>query len=106
MSYSTGEIWLLIAVIGAGTFLIRFSFLGIIGDRKLPPIVLTLLRFTPVAVLPGLVAPLVVGSDGGDPARFLAAAATVLVGWRTKSLLAAIGTGAVVFYGLGYVLAP
>ena len=105
MTYSNAEIWGLIVVIGIGTYLIRFSFLGIIGNRELPPVVLKLLRYTPVAVLPGLVAPLVLGTGGApaDPARLLAAGVTVLVGWRTKNLLAAIGAGIVTFYGIGYL---
>ena len=34
MSYSPAEIWTIIALLGIGTFLIRFSFLGIIGARQ------------------------------------------------------------------------
>ena len=59
MTYSTAEIWTIIGIMGIGTFLIRFSFLGLIGDRPMPAFVLRLLRYTPVAVLPGMVAPLV-----------------------------------------------
>jgi len=59
VTYSTADIWLIIVVLGIGTFLIRFSFLGLIGDRPMPQIVLRLLRYTPVAVLPAMVAPLV-----------------------------------------------
>ena len=52
--------WAVIWGLGIGTFLIRFSFLGMIGDRALPDWAMKLLRYVPVAVLPGLVAPLVV----------------------------------------------
>lgn len=106
MNYSTAEIWLIIALMGVGTFLIRFSFLGLIGDRKMPPLVLKLLRFTPVAVLPGMVAPLVLwpaATDGTpDPARLLAATVAVLVGLWTRQVMWAIGAGVVALYaGLG-----
>lgn len=37
MTYSDSTIWILIVAMGIGTFLIRFSFLGLIGDRKMPP---------------------------------------------------------------------
>ena len=37
MTYSAAEIWLIIAIMGIGTFLIRFSFLGLIGDRAMHP---------------------------------------------------------------------
>ncbi len=105
MELSVGEIWTIIFVLGVGTFLIRFSFLGLIGERPLPPIVLRLLRYTPVAVIPGLVAPLVLwpAATGGtpDPARLAAAATTVAVGLMTRHVLAGILSGAaVLFLGL------
>ena len=49
---SDATIWFIIVVLGIGTFLIRFSFLGIVGRRPLPPVILRLLRYTPVAVIP------------------------------------------------------
>ena len=102
MTYSAAEIWLIIAIMGIGTFLIRFSFLGLIGDRPMPAFVLRLLRYTPVAVLPGMVAPLVlwpVATDGVfDPVRMMAAIATVLIGVWTRNVLWAIIGGAVTLY--------
>lgn len=95
-------VWLVIGVLGAGTFLLRFSFLGMIGSRPLPVWALRLLRYTPVAVLPGLVAPGVLWppATGGetDPARLAAACATVAVGLLTRNLFAAIFSGAAVLY--------
>lgn len=87
------------------TFLIRFSFLGLIGDRPLPPIVVRLLRFTPVAVIPALVAPQVIwpsATDGQtDPIRLLAALTTLVVGMMTRKVLPAIVAGsAVLIIGL------
>ena len=102
MTYASCEIWTIIALLGAGTFLIRFSFLGLIGDRPLPPLVLRLLRYTPVAVLPAMVAPLVVwpAATGGetDPLRLLAAAVAVAVGLWRRSVLPAIVAGMGVLY--------
>ncbi len=98
MSYSEAMIWIIILVMGVGTYLIRFSFLGLIGNRKMPDWVLRHLRYTPVAILPGLVAPLVMWPDatGGNPdtVRISAAAVTVLVAWWTKNMLAGAGAGA------------
>lgn len=106
MSMSTAQIWTIIVAMGIGTFLIRFSFLGMIGDRKLPEWVLRHLRYTPVAVMPGLVAPLVLWPEatGGqlDPARLSAAVAAVAVGVATRNTLAAIFGGAVVLYSVMY----
>ncbi|MBW0157933.1 AzlD domain-containing protein [Sedimentimonas flavescens] len=100
MDYSKAEIWLIIVVLGIGTFFLRYSFLGLIGNRALPEWALRYLRYTPVAVLPGLVAPLVLWPSATqgeiDPARLIAAGATVLVGIVTRNTLAAIlgGLGA------------
>lgn len=100
MDYSKAEIWLIIVVLGIGTFFLRYSFLGLIGNRALPDWALRYLRYTPVAVLPGLVAPLVLWPSATqgeiDPARLIAAGATVLVGIVTRNTLAAIlgGLGA------------
>ena len=105
MTYSTPEIWLIIGAIAAGTFLIRFSFLGLIGDRPMPPVVLRLLRYTPVAVLPGMVSVLVLwpGATGGvtDPVRLAAAFVTLAVGiWRRSFLPAAVAGAITLWLGL------
>jgi branched-subunit amino acid transport protein len=95
-------IWTVIVVLGLGTFLIRYSFLGLIGKRPMPEWVLRHLRYTAVAVLPGLVAPLVIWAQatGGEPdaARMLAALATLGVGLWTRSVLGAMVAGAAVLY--------
>lgn len=100
MSYSNAEIWTIILVLGVGTYLIRLSFLALAGLRRWPAGLLRLLRYTPVAVIPGLVAPLVIWpqATGGDfdAPRLAAAVATLAVGLWLKSVLAAIGTGAAV----------
>ncbi len=106
MTYSTAEIWLIIALMAVGTFVIRFSFLGLIGDRPMPPFVLRLLRYTPVAVIPGMVAPLVLWpqATGGQPdlLRLLAAMAALVVAWRSRKVVWGMVAGAAVFYaGLG-----
>lgn len=105
MNYSIAQIWVLIIAMAIGTFVIRFSFLGLIGNRQLPPWVQRHLRYTPVAVFPALVGPLVVWPDatGGQPdlARLLAAAATLAVGyWSRNALYAIIAGMATLFAGL------
>ena len=97
MSLLGSTFWLVVALLGAGTYLIRLSFIGLIGDRALPPLVLRLLRYTPVAVMPGLVAPLITWppATGGemDPARLLAAGAALAVGWYFRSVVGAVVVG-------------
>lgn len=101
-------VWTVILWLALGTFLIRFSFLGLIGDRPLPGWFLRLLRYTPVAVIPGLVAPLVMFPDatGGapDPARLIAAAATLAVGVLVRNTLLAIVAGASTLFVLLWLL--
>ncbi len=96
------RIWLVILGLGAGTFAIRLSFLGLIGDRQLPGWAMRLLRYVPVSVLPALVAPLVVwpAATGHetDPARLLAALAALGFGAWRRSLLGAILAGLAVLY--------
>jgi branched-subunit amino acid transport protein len=108
MTYTDAQIWWTIAALGVGTFLIRFSFLGLIGDRPLPEWLLRHLRYTPVAILPALVAPLVVwpaATDGApDPTRLGAAAVTITVGYVLKSPLWAIISGIAAFLGLSALL--
>lgn len=98
------QVWVVIAGLALGTFLIRFSFLGLVGDRPLPDWLLKLLRYTPVAVIPGLVAPLVLfpQATGGTPdtARLTAAAVTVAVGLIARNTLYAIAAGALTLYGM------
>lgn len=102
MSYSATQIWGIIVVLAIGTFLIRFSFLGLIGSRPMPQIVVRLLRYTPVAVLPGLVAPLVLwpAATGGQPdaVRLVAAAVALAVGLWTRQVIFAIVAGFAALY--------
>ncbi len=100
--YGSPTIWLIVVALGVGTFFLRYSFLGLLGNRPLPEWALRYLRYTAVAVLPGLVAPLVLwpaATQGQpDPARLIAATATVLVGLLTRNTLAAILGGLVALY--------
>jgi branched-subunit amino acid transport protein len=102
MTQSDTTIWAIIVLLGIGTFLIRFSFLGLIGDRPLPGWLLRSLRYTPVAVMPGLVAPLILwpSATGGEPdlARLTAAAVTLGVGYRSRNVLWAILSGMAALY--------
>lgn len=102
-----GTFWLVTAGLAAGTFLIRFSFLGLLGNRDLPPLVLLHLKYVGVAVFPALILPLIVWPEatGGvpDPARLLAAGAALAVG-LTGSVLGGIAAGMGTFYLLQAIL--
>ncbi|MEX2519798.1 MAG: AzlD domain-containing protein [Paracoccaceae bacterium] len=97
-------IWSVIVALGIITYLIRFSFIGFMSGRETPPWALRLLRFVPVSVLPALVAPAIVWpqATGGemDPARLLAALATLAAGaWSRSAPLAFLaGLGALAIF--------
>jgi branched-subunit amino acid transport protein len=103
-----GELWIVIIGLAIGSFALRFAFLGIVGDKPMPEWMLRHLRYTAVAVLPALVAPLVIwpsATDGQpDPARMIAALVTLTVGYTTKNVFIAMGTGAVTLYGMLYLI--
>ncbi len=102
------KIWLTIACLGVGSFGLRFVFLGLIGDRPMPEWVLRHLRYTAVAVLPALIAPLVLwpNATGGtfDLHRFVAAMATLIVGYKTRNVVASILAGAGILIAGNYWL--
>lgn len=103
----TSTLWIVIFGLGLGSFLLRFAFLGFIGDRPLPAWLVRHLRYTAVAILPALVAPLVVYSgEGGstDPTRVAAAIVTLGVGIWTRNVFAAIGAGAATLFALVYLM--
>lgn len=103
----TSTLWIVIFGLGLGSFLLRFAFLGFVGDRPLPAWLVRHLRYTAVAILPALVAPLVVYSgEGGstDPTRVAAAIVTLSVGIWTRNVFAAIGAGAATLFALVYLM--
>ncbi|MDA7428259.1 AzlD domain-containing protein [Primorskyibacter aestuariivivens] len=101
------ELWTVIIGLGLGSYLLRLTFIGFVGHRPLPQWLLRHLRYTAVAFLPGLVAPLVVwpAATGGtpDPTWLSAAAVTLGLGIWTRNVLAAI-LGGVVTFALGVAL--
>ena len=86
---SGATLWTIIVAMGVGSYMLRFTFIGLVGDRPLPPWLLRHLRYTAVAILPALVAPGIIWSDpsgaGMDPMRTLAAAAAIAIGLWTRS---------------------
>ena len=100
-------IWIVILGLGVGSYLIRLSFIGLIGDREMPEWVLRHLRYAAVGILPGIAAPLVVAqSDTGsglNSVPIIAAIITVAVGYVSKSTLWAIAAGGGTFAALSLI---
>ncbi|GAA3861602.1 AzlD domain-containing protein [Celeribacter arenosi] len=97
------DVWTIIIGLGIGTYLIRLSFIGLVGDRDMPPWLLRMLRYTPVAILPGLVTPMLIGQGATElePSRLAAAVVTVAVGLVTRNVFYAIIAGMGLFVILG-----
>lgn len=99
--------WLLTAGLGIGTFLIRFSFLGLLGGRQLPDWALLHLKYVGVAVFPALAVPLVLWPEatGGSPdlPRLLAAGTAFAMGLR-GNVMGTILAGMATLYLLQFLL--
>jgi len=106
------SVWLLLAVIGAGIFAIRLSFIQLRGViDKFPPQVERSLKFVPAAIFSAIVFPelfVVDGSIGGLDsliavvinARSVAGGIAAVVAIRTGSILATVGIGMAVLWGI------
>lgn len=107
--YGDGTVWIIILAVALGTYGLRWSFLGALGNRPLPVWAQRLLRYTAVGVLPAIVAPLVVwpaATHGQpDPARMTAAMVALAVGLVTRNVLAAIVSGMAALYLALYFIA-
>ncbi|WP_109467685.1 AzlD domain-containing protein [Albibacillus kandeliae] len=113
MTYSgtpidTMTIWIVIIGMAVGSFVLRFVFIGFVGRRTMPEWLLRHLRYTAVAMLPALVAPLVIWPSltvgQPDVPRLSAAAVTLAVAMISKNVVLAIFCGAATLYGLLYLL--
>jgi branched chain amino acid efflux pump len=96
-------VWITIALIGLGTFLLRLSFLAV-EKPNYPPAVERALRYVPVAVLAALVAPAILLPPGEpmllENPRLLPALVAGLVAWRTQQLGLTIGVGMLALWAL------
>jgi len=101
--------WLVILGVSACTFLLRASFIVFADPHRFPRRFRQALAFVPPAVLAAIVAPgllLVEGAldlTGGNP-RWIAGVVAIVVGARTRSMLATIATGMVVLWLLQWVM--
>jgi branched-subunit amino acid transport protein len=92
---TTSTLWLLIVLAGAGTFLLRLSFLALVrGD--VPPLVRRILRLVPMAVMAALIAPGVLPAAEGAGAgwgRPLAALLAVIAARASGSMILTLLVG-------------
>ncbi|MBL8308831.1 MAG: AzlD domain-containing protein [Burkholderiales bacterium] len=87
-SFGTPEGWLAVAGLAIGTFAIRYSFIGLLAGRKLPPRFERALQLAVPAIFAALVLPLILFHNGNLNlgVRWPHAVAAVLTGiyawWR------------------------
>ena len=100
-------LWLLVLLMGAGTYAIRLSVLVLVRHTLLPATVRDALRFVTPAVLAAIILPAVLyAGDGGafdagvGNERLLAAIAAAAVAWATKSVWPTIAIGMVALWVL------
>lgn len=87
----------------AVTFGVRYASLALTGRFPLPPTVVRLLAYVPVAVLTALVVPYVLIRDGQpavglDNAYLVGALMAILISYTSKNLLLTICIGMLVFF--------
>lgn len=98
------NILLLFLGLGVVTFLMRFSFIGLLGQRDLPTGFVVALGFVPLVVLTAIIVPevLLTGESGAaagwkalqwlHPKVFAALAAIIVAAW-TRQVLLTLVTG-------------
>lgn len=95
-------VWSVILGLGALTYAIRFSFIGLGATRTPSPLVQRLLRYVPTAVIPAMVAPMVAfdrqAGVAAEPHVWLAAGLALAVGAATRNLVATLAAGMAAFH--------
>jgi branched-subunit amino acid transport protein len=110
-SYADPAIWGVIVVIGLVTFLIRFSFIGLVGYLdEIPPQLERALRYVPAAVLAALVLPSFVtiepGAGGLAIDKLAAGGLAGAVAWRTENVFATMAVGMGTLWVVRFVVLP
>lgn len=91
-------IWLTIAGVGLGSYLLRLSFIALWQRLRVPPLVNRALEYVPSAVLAALVVPALLRPEGFvdltvDNLRLLAGVLAAAVAWFSRSVLLTLATG-------------
>jgi len=104
--FGTIDGWLAIIGLAVGTFAIRYSFIGLLAGRQLPPRFERALQLAVPAIFAALVVPLIL-FDAGEfnlGARWPHLVAAIITGffawWRRGGMLAPLIIGMVSLHGL------
>jgi branched-subunit amino acid transport protein len=110
---STFESWSLVLGLALGTFLIRYSFIGLFADRDMPawldralklmvPAIFAAIVFSGVAIVNGTLGGEVAGLEHWP--RYAAAVAAVLAAALTRGhMLVTLGVGMATLHGLPWL---
>jgi branched-subunit amino acid transport protein len=102
MLHNSSTLWPIIFAIGAGTFLIRFSFIWLLGRSKVNLTLQKLLKFVPPSVLSALILPSFIFPQQADFSfenhRMWAGAIAVFIAWKTKNILFTIASGLIALW--------
>lgn len=95
--------WIAVAGLAIGTFLIRYSFIGLLAGKKLPLKFERALQFAVPAIFAAIVIPLVVMANGRvelslRAPHLLAACVTGLVAWWRGGMMLPVLSGMATLY--------
>ena len=96
-----------VLAIGVITYTSRAGLIVFLADRPLPASITRALRYVGPAVLSALTVNLIAGGKGAsgvEAAEVAAIAASIVVAWSTRNLIAALGAGMVALWVIGYVI--
>jgi len=95
---NAATLWMTIAGVSIGTYLLRLSFIELWKWLRVPPLMMRALDYVPAAVLAALVAPALLRSGGAvdislDNLRLYAGLAAAVVAWYSRNMLLTLVTG-------------
>ncbi len=100
-------LWTIIICLAVGSYAMRFLFIGFVGNKSMPEWLMRHLRYTGVAIVPAIAAPLTLWPTptGGEihPIYLIAGTLTFATAAIGKNVLLAMATGAATLYGLLYL---
>ncbi len=107
--WGTTEGWIAVIGLTIGTFLIRYSFIGLFAGKKLPPRFERGVQLAVPAIFAAIVIPLVVMASGRiDFATrwpYVAAALmTAVIAWWRGGTFVPVSLGMATLYGLQYLV--
>lgn len=99
------KIWMIMLALGAGTFLIRYSLIGLMGKIHIPPRIERAFRFIPASMLSALVISQLASYARSSVSPltnpyYLAALVACGVAWKTRNTLLTVFMGMIVLWVL------